>query len=79
VVSVVSISDQNKVVILRHGDYFTVYSNLQSVSVAKGATVNVKQTIGIVGTDPDDGKTELHFEVWEGKLLHNPTTWLTPR
>ncbi len=79
VVSVVTIAEQNKVVILRHGDYFTVYSNLQSVSVAKGANVTVKQNLGIIATDPEDGKTELHFEVWEGKALHNPTTWLAPR
>lgn len=79
VVSVISISETNKVVILRHGGFFTVYSNLQSTSVSKGANVTTKQTIGTVATDPDDGKTELHFEVWEGKLLHNPTSWLTPR
>lgn len=79
VVSVVSISENNKVVILRHGGYFTVYSNLQSTSVSKGANVTTKQNIGIVATDDEDGKTILHFEVWEGKLLHNPLTWLAPR
>jgi septal ring factor EnvC (AmiA/AmiB activator) len=79
VVSIVTISDQNRVVILRHGDYFTVYSNLQSVSVAKGANVSVKQSLGLVATDAEEGKTVLHFEVWQGKVLQNPTTWLSPR
>lgn len=79
VVNVVSVSEINKVVIVRHGDFFTVYSNLISVAVAKGTKVTTKQSIGMIATDPEDGKTELHFEVWEGKVVHNPTSWLTPR
>ena len=79
VVSVVSISELNKVVILRHGDFFTVYSNLQTVNVSKGSSVTTKQVLGIIATEPEDGKTDLHFEVWEGKVLHNPVSWLTPR
>lgn len=79
VVSIVNISDKNKAVIIRHGDYFTVYSNLQSVSVSKGASITTKQSIGIIYTDNEDEKTELHFEIWEGKLLHNPTLWLAAK
>ncbi len=79
VVNVVSVSETNKVVIIRHGDFFTVYSNLISVSVSKGSKVSTKQSVGTIATDPEDGKTELHFEVWEGKLVQNPTSWLTPR
>jgi septal ring factor EnvC (AmiA/AmiB activator) len=79
VVSIVVISDNNKAIIIRHGDYFTVYSGLQSISVSKNADVTIKQTIGTVATDPDEGKTELHFEVWLGKVLQNPINWLAPR
>ncbi|HYK75488.1 MAG TPA: peptidoglycan DD-metalloendopeptidase family protein [Daejeonella sp.] len=64
------------VVIIRHGEYFTVYSNLRSVSVSKGQKVAVKQTVGTVSTDPTDGRTEVHFEIRKGAVPMNPATWL---
>lgn len=63
-------------VLIRHGEYFTVYSNLRSVSVSKGDKVSVKQTIGSVITDPVDGTTQLHLEIWKGSTPTNPETWL---
>jgi septal ring factor EnvC (AmiA/AmiB activator) len=79
VTSIIVITNTNKAVLIRHGDYFTVYSNLESVSVSKGQNVSTKQRIGTVYTGDSDGKTELHFEVWEGKLLCNPVLWLAGR
>lgn len=64
------------VVMIRHGEYFTVYSNLRSVSVSAGQKVNVKQTLGSVATDPTDGSTEVHFELWKGGTPQNPSGWL---
>ncbi len=64
------------VVLIRHGEYFTVYSNLRSASVSKGQKVSVKQTIGTVITDPVDGTTQLHFEVRKGAMPMNPESWL---
>ena len=64
------------VVVIRHGEYFTVYSNLKSVSVSRGQKVSVKQPVGIVVTDPVDGTTEAHFEVWKGVTPVNPSSWL---
>ncbi|HLT42543.1 MAG TPA: peptidoglycan DD-metalloendopeptidase family protein [Sphingobacteriaceae bacterium] len=63
-------------VIIRHGKFFTVYSNLHSVSVKKLQTVSVKQTIGVAAKDPIEGTTEIHFEIWEGSAPINPTPWL---
>ncbi|WP_423147426.1 murein hydrolase activator EnvC family protein [Rubrolithibacter danxiaensis] len=63
-------------VLIRHGEYFTVYSNLKSVSVSRGQKVSVKQTIGTVLTDASDGTTQLHFEVRKGALPMNPEGWL---
>lgn len=63
-------------VIIRHGKYFTVYSNLSSVSVKKLQSVTVKQTIGIAAKDPIEGVSEIHFELWEGSAPINPTPWL---
>jgi murein hydrolase activator len=77
--NIVSITASNTAVIIRHGDYFTVYSNLQNVSVQKGDNVATKQNIGTIYTDPQENKTELHFELWQGKTLQNPTDWLAHR
>jgi murein hydrolase activator len=63
-------------VLIRHGEYFTVYSNLKSVSVSRGQKVTLKQSIGVVITDPVDGTTEVHFEVRKGAVPMNPASWL---
>ena len=63
-------------VLIRHGEYFTVYSNLKSASVSRGQKVTLKQNIGVVITDPIDGTTEVHFEVRKGALPMNPAGWL---
>lgn len=63
-------------VLIRHGEYFTVYSNLKSASVSRGQKVSLKQNIGIVITDPIDGTTEVHFEVRKGATPMNPAGWL---
>lgn len=64
------------VVIIRHGNYFTVYQNLKSVSVAKNQKVTVKQAIGAVAVDPTEGTSDLHFEIWQGTSPINPSSWL---
>ena len=61
--SVMSITNLHYVVIIRHGDYLSVYSNLQSVSVKKGDKIKTKQSIGLIYSDPEVGKTILHFEI----------------
>ena len=79
VTSVITITNSNKAVIIRHGEFFTVYSNLQSVSVKKDQKVAIKQIIGVINTSLDDNKTELHFEVWQGKTTCNPAEWLSKK
>ena len=74
---VMSFQNLNKVVIIRHGEYLTVYSNLEEVNVKDGQEVSTKQIIGKVHTNPDDAKTELHFELWLGKSIQNPQEWLS--
>ncbi len=75
VVSIASITASNKAVIIKHGEYFTVYSNLDNVYVTKGDKVTTKEFIGKVHTNLE-GKTELHFQIWKGKTLQNPSTWI---
>jgi septal ring factor EnvC (AmiA/AmiB activator) len=64
-------------ILIRHGEYFTVYSNLKSANVSRGQKVTLKQNIGVVITDPIDGTTEVHFEVRKGATPMNPSSWLT--
>lgn len=65
--------------IIRHGTYYTVYSNLEEVSVKRGQALKAKDTIGKVRTDPKTNAAEVHFEVWEEKNRMNPLDWLAPR
>ncbi len=75
VVSVVQISNTNKAVIVKHGSWFTVYSNLEKVYVQRGDRVEAGTSIGKIHTNLK-GKTELHFEIWYGKKKQNPAYWL---
>jgi len=65
-------------VIVQHGEYFTVYSNLQDVSVKSGDLVSTKQAIGTVQTD-DEGKSEVHLEIWKGSNKMDPEGWIVAR
>ena len=76
VVSVVKPSASNIGVIIRHGDYFTVYSQMDEVYVNRGDKVKTKQEIGKIHTDKSEGKTELHFELRQGMEALNPSGWL---
>ncbi|MCJ8210693.1 peptidoglycan DD-metalloendopeptidase family protein [Mucilaginibacter sp. RS28] len=66
-------------VVIRHGEYFTAYANLKSVSVSKGAKVDIKQTLGTVATDAATGETQVHFELYKGQTAVNPKIWLAPQ
>jgi len=76
VASVTKLTGSNTVVIVRHGEYFTVYSNLESVAVKRGDQVKTKQNIGIVHTNKTENKTELHFELLKEQNRENPANWL---
>lgn len=76
VTRVISVPNFNNVVIIRHGEYLTVYSNLDEVLVSKGDRVTTKQKIGRVYTNRSENKTQIHFEIWKAKELMNPSLWL---
>lgn len=76
VISVRTLTNNNQAVIIRHGEYFTVYTNLSEVLVRQGDLVKTKQEIGHIRTDISSAKTELHFEIWKGKTLQNPIRWI---
>lgn len=64
------------VVMIRHGEYLTVYQNLSSASVKKGDKVSTKQAIGTVAKSTSSNTYELHFEVWKNDRYVNPNEWL---
>lgn len=64
-----------KGIIVRHGEYMTVYANLGSVSVKEGAQVSTKQVLGTVYTS-DGGTAEFSFQLWKGTSSQNPRSWL---
>ena len=65
-------------VIVQHGNYRTVYSNLSKLNVKQGDKVETKQTIGTIFTDPEqDQKTELYFQIYKDRNILNPELWIT--
>ena len=64
-------------VLIRHGNYISVYCNLSSASVKQGDNVSTKQSIGQVFSDmSDSGRTVLHFQLRREKEKLNPEPWL---
>ena len=64
-------------VIIQHGNYRTVYSNLSKLNVKQGDNVETKQAIGTIFTDPEqDQKTELYFQIYKDKTILNPELWI---
>ena len=67
----------NNAILIRHGLYFTLYSNIEKVFVKVGDKVTTGQEIGRIHTNVSDGKTILHFEIWqENKTTVNPSLWI---
>ena len=77
VANVIVLSPVNKAVMIQHGDYFTVYQNLSSVSVSKGDKVSTKQTLGKIRTNGETGKTVLKFMILQNTTYNNPASWLS--
>lgn len=64
-------------VILRHGNYLTVYANLSNVAVSSGSRVSTGQALGSIGTTPDgSGGRLLHFQLWHERTKLNPLAWI---
>jgi septal ring factor EnvC (AmiA/AmiB activator) len=65
-----------KGVYVRHGDYITMYYNLQDVSVKEGDRVNAKQSLGTLHTDKVSGQTLLKFYLYKNTTRLNPEKWV---
>lgn len=76
VLAVTVIRGTNKAVQIRHGDYITVYQNIDDVYVKRGDKVKTKQEIGRVFTNPSTGKTLLKFLIFQNTNKLNPADWV---
>lgn len=66
-------------VLIQHGEYFTLYSNLEQVYVKAGDKVITRQPLGVVQTSEEDDKTELHLEIWRGSNKMDPENWIASK
>ncbi|MDR1502152.1 MAG: peptidoglycan DD-metalloendopeptidase family protein [Prevotella sp.] len=73
---VAAIPGYNTCIIVRHGNYYTFYGNIQSIYVKQGDKVKTGQSLGKVYTDADTGFSQLHFQLWQGTNKLNPEPWL---
>ncbi|MGE8429307.1 MAG: murein hydrolase activator EnvC family protein [Sphingobacterium sp.] len=65
-----------RIIMIKHGEYYTVYNNMGSVSVSKGQKVSTGQTIGTADVDSDTGVPMVDFSVYQGSTPLNPMSWL---
>jgi len=65
-------------VVIKHGEYFTAYSNLKSCNIKNGQKVSTKQIIGTVATDSSTGEAVVTFYLYKGQTPVNPKLWLAP-
>lgn len=79
VVGIQYVPGSNYMVIIRHGDYFTVYSNLKEALVQRNDEVKSGQRIGTAATDPITNATEMSLQIWNNKTRLDPERWLQRR
>ncbi len=68
-----------KLVIVKHGEYLSVYCNLTAVQVKMGQKVSLKQPIGTILYDEDESKSSMNFQIWKGQKTMDPSGWLFMR
>ncbi len=74
---IVAIKGANNTVLIKHGNFFSVYQNLVEVNVKKGDKVKIKQKIGIVYSNKESERDNvIHLEIWENNVKMNPETWI---
>lgn len=73
---IIKLKNINPIVMIRHGNYISIYKNVSSVYVKKGDKVTTKQEIGEVFTNPSTGETILSFTISKGFSTENPASWI---
>jgi murein hydrolase activator len=73
---IIAVPGGNYAVIVRHGEYLTVYSNLSEVYVKNGEKVSLRQELGKIATEPNELKTHMNLQIWKGNDKLNPELWI---
>ena len=73
--TVAFIPGMNNVVIINHGEYYTLYAKLKNLNVVKGDNISSGDLIAELVTNAD-GITELQFQVWKNNIKLNPEKWI---
>jgi len=74
--SIAIIPGEGKVVMIRHGEYLSVYSYMSEVFVSKGDKIEIKQDLGVLVNEANQAKTQVHIEIWKGMTKLNPKYWI---
>ncbi len=74
--AIFEVPGMEKIILVKHGEYFTVYAKLQDVQVKIGQEINSGDLLATVFTNNFEQKTELHFEIFKSKQALNPEAWL---
>ena len=76
VYSIIVSKNNSRIVLIQHGNFFTVYKNLSQSYVSKGDKLKTKEVIGKIATDPLNGQTILSFSIFYNGVPQNPRTWI---
>ncbi len=76
VISIFAIPGMNNAIMVKHGSYFTAYSNVSKIYIKKGQKVKQGAALGTIGKDHQTGNHILHFEIWKNKQKENPSLWI---
>ncbi len=74
--SIMVLAGGNLGVLIKHGEYFSVYVNISDLKVKVGDNVKIKQEIGRAKHNGKDGNPEFNFQIWKGKEIQDPEKWL---
>jgi len=75
--SIMSLAGGNLAVLIKHGEYFSVYVNISNLKVKVGDNVKIKQEIGRATHNGKDGNPEFNFQIWKGQDNQDPEKWLS--
>ncbi|MDA3905258.1 MAG: peptidoglycan DD-metalloendopeptidase family protein [Bacteroidales bacterium] len=67
----------NYAILIKHGNYFTLYSNISKAIVSPGQKVKARQNLGVIYKEPSDQSTKLQFQLWKNTSKMNPINWLS--
>ena len=76
VLNIMAPKNGNNAILIKHGNYLTIYKNLSKIYIKKGDEVATKQEIGEVRTNKASGEAILSFSVWKGLEKQNPAYWI---